>query len=84
MVSLSKTYGFPASYDSAIKQHSELAKKLKNNEVYSFPFQNRGYLVLLKRYKNQKFRDARQIQYYSNILQKSKPTGRDVIKFTKV
>ena len=84
MTSLSKIYGYPGGYDSAIKQHNELVKKLKNNEVFSFPFQNRGYLVLLKRYKNQKYRNARQIQYYSNILQKSKPTGRDVIKYTKV
>ncbi len=84
MVVLSKQYGYPASYDSALKQHSELVKKLKNNEIYVIKFQNRGYLVLLKRYKNQKYRNARQIQYYSNILQKTKPTGRDVIKFTEV
>ncbi|MHA1344428.1 MAG: hypothetical protein ACTSQG_10595 [Promethearchaeota archaeon] len=76
-INLSLTFGVPTNLLGAKAQHKYLVFRLKNNQVFMLPSQNRGYLVLKAgtgRYKN--------IGFF-NILQKSKPKGK-FIMVTKV
>jgi len=75
---LSLSQGVPSTLESAEEQHEKLANALKNNEVYLFGVQNRGYLALEKatgQYKG---------YGYFNILYNSKPSKKGIIKLTKV
>lgn len=43
---ISLLYGVPSNLKVGKEQHEMLAKKLKENEVFMFKSQNRGYLAL--------------------------------------
>lgn len=70
---LSKLFGIPSSKTRGEQQHKELSKKLKKNEVFYLPSQNKGYLVLKKGPQGT----------YQNILQSTKPT-KGTAKVTRI
>lgn len=80
---LSKLFGVPSTREGGIRQHNQLKKKLKNNDVYLGSSMNRGYLVL----KHEKAVGERgrkhPVDIYPNYLQKTKPSKR-YIKTSKV
>lgn len=43
---ISLLYGVPSNLQVGKEQHKELVKKLKDNDVFMFKSQNRGYLAL--------------------------------------
>jgi hypothetical protein len=74
---LSVNYGLPASYGSALEQHKILVQRLRENKVFTFAFQNRGYLALKKR-------QVSDIVYYENILTTTKPVDKKILLVTRV
>ena len=72
---ISLLYGVPSNLEVGREQHKMLADKLKNNEVFMFKSQNRGYLAL--RDGVGMYRGA-----YLNTLYRSKP--KHAIVVTKV
>jgi hypothetical protein len=75
---LSLSQGVPASRSAALGQHQKLADLLKNNELFSVRFQNRGYLSLEN--ATGKFKGCG----FFNILYSTKPSKAGIIKLTKV
>lgn len=75
---LSKLYGIPSSEERGLEQHEELVEKLRNNEVFSFSFQNRGYLAL------ERTRGGVFINTLYNSKSRARQTNVNTIKETKI
>jgi len=79
MKNVSKLFGTPSTREGGIKQHRELVKKLRKNDVWSIPFMHRGYLVLKHEKAIGQRGKAHPVDIYPNYLQKSKPTGKYIM-----